>query len=371
MSDPGASTALVIHVQGSHYEMGLQHANQVRHLLPAIQRAIDLRFEQIARDQPDQAFRELVARASQVLDVSDRATLDMIRGLADGLGFPYEMLLEYNLVTFLRDVLVIRKLSGHSSPEGCSTWAATGAATADGQPILAKNRDFYAEHLPLQIIVRAEPDLGHRHTYVTSAGSPGVFVAGINDTGLALVDTHVSSLDIGAGLPTYALSMHILESHKTVRSAIEYLESMPRLGRNNLVLVDASGEMVVAELGHRRLAVRDAVDDMLVNTNHFACAKLQASFIDTNPPGLRGNSQQRFELLSHELARAHETIDIDFARRLMATHAGPVASICRHPSPDEETSTIATMLFQPAQRRLHFCHGSSCTGEYQILDYPQ
>ena len=43
----------VIHIHGNHYQMGLQHAQQVTHLLPAIQTAIGVRYAQLELDQPD------------------------------------------------------------------------------------------------------------------------------------------------------------------------------------------------------------------------------------------------------------------------------------------------------------------------------
>ncbi len=46
--------------------------------------------------------------------------------------------------------------------------------------------------------------------------------------------------------------MHLLQNHDTVLSALDYLRSVPRLGRNNLVLTDLQGDMVVFEIGHRR-----------------------------------------------------------------------------------------------------------------------
>ena len=43
---------------------------------------------------------------------------------------------------------------------------------------------------------------GYRHVYSGSAGCPGVFCAGINEVGLAVGDSHVSSTDLGPGCLT-------------------------------------------------------------------------------------------------------------------------------------------------------------------------
>jgi isopenicillin-N N-acyltransferase-like protein len=367
MSDDQILAPRIITVRGTHYQMGFQHAQQVKALLPAIHTAIDARFTQLADDQPDDAFEAVVNETVLILETHDPATLALIRGLADGLGVEYERLLRYNLVTFLRDILTTRKTS--SADEGCSTWTATGAATVDGQAILAKNRDFSLLHLPLQTAVRAEPEQGYRCTYITSAGSPGVFVAGFNEAGLALVDTHVSSSDVGPGLPTFALSMHVLEDHDTVRSALDYLKSTPRLGRNNVLLADARGDIALFEIGNRNFAVREAESDVLVNTNHFTCAEMTACYVDTDPAAVRGSSLKRYDFLAQQLAQAHGKIDLAFAQDIMGHHADRLSSICRHPTADEATSTISASIFLPGQRRMFFCHGFPCSRAYVAFDY--
>jgi hypothetical protein len=115
-----------------------------------------------------------------LLHTFDPATIELVRGLAAGLEYPFDHLLRYNLVVFLRDALTTRRPAAGPASEGCTSWAATGPATVNGQPILVKNRDYRLEHLPLQVVVRAEPAQGYRYTYITSAASPGVFVAGFN-----------------------------------------------------------------------------------------------------------------------------------------------------------------------------------------------
>lgn len=371
MSKDNLSAAQVIHIQGDHYRMGRQHGRQVRPLRPEIIKAIEARFVQIEQDGSDEAFEILVQETRRVLETVDPATVNIIRGLADGLGLEFDRLLRYNLVAFLRDKLITSRYQADNEQvvEGCTTWAATGSATIDGQPILAKNRDYRLEHLPLQMVVRAKPTTGYRYTYVTSAGSPGVFVAGMNETGLSIVDTHVSSTDVGPGLPTYALSMHILEEHRTVRSALAYLQSTPRLGRNNLLLADATGDIALFEMGYRHSAVLEAEADILVNTNHYRSRVMKPYFVDTNPQLRRGNSFQRHQLVKDKLIASRGEIELTLAKQLMATHTNSLASICCHPSPGSNASTISAILFLPMQCQMLFCHGQPCQGSYRTFDY--
>jgi isopenicillin-N N-acyltransferase-like protein len=340
--------------------MGYQHGRQVRPLRSRVLSAIEARFSQLEQDGADSAFEQLVTDTHDMLNAVDSATVDLIRGLATGLDLPFDHLLRYTLVAFLRDALTTRRAA-----EGCTTWAASGPATADGRPILVKNRDYRLEHLPLQLVVRAEPAQGYRYTYVTSAGSPGVFVAGFNEAGLALADTHVPSPDVGPGLPTYALSMHILEEQATVRSALAYLQATPRLGRNNLLLADAGGDIALFEIGHRHSAVVEAEAGILVNTNHYLSPAMQPYFVETDPEP--GHTTRRYDWVKASLQHAYGHIDVPLAQQLMAHHGDSSTAICRHPRPGSDASTISTAIFLPAEGQMFFCHGQPCCGSYQAL----
>jgi isopenicillin-N N-acyltransferase-like protein len=348
-------------LHGDPYTMGWQHGQQVRDLRPQIAEAIAIRFAQVEQDDLDARFHTLLAETRTVIEWIGRPLLDMIRGQAEALEFDFETLLRYDLVSYVRDDLLVRRTLGS---EGCTTWAASGTCTADRQPILVKNRDYRPEHLPLQVVVRATPEHGYRYVYISSAGSPAVFSAGINQAGLAVADTHVYSSDLGPGLPDYVLMMHILENHDRVSSALDYLRSVPRLGRNNIILADEQGHLAVFESGNHRYGLFQAHCGALVNTNHFASAEMQEFSADVDPPEARGRTFRRYGSVSAALHEAWGGVDVPFAQQLMASHDGPLSSLCCHPEADTHVTTISASIFLPAQRKLLFCHGLPCQGHY-------
>jgi isopenicillin-N N-acyltransferase like protein len=348
-------------LQGDAYTMGQQHGQQVRHLRHHIVEAVGARFRQLDKDGPDLRFEALVQNTRALLQEIDAPLLAMMRGQAQALAFEFEVLLRYNLIAFLRDDLLVRR---SQAAEGCTTWAASGSATGGGEPMLAKNRDYRADHLPLQTVVRAMPDTGYPYLYVSSAGSPGVFSAGINQAGLTVADTHVYSTDLGPGLPSYSLMMHILEGHDRVSSALDYLRAAPRLGRNNLILADATGHLAVLEGGHSHYGLFESHDGALVNTNHFCSEEMRGYYAAVDPPQARGRSAGRYEMVSRALAGAHGQIDVALAQNLAATHDGPLGSICCHPQADSKSTTISASIFLPWQRQMLFCHGLPCQGHF-------
>jgi isopenicillin-N N-acyltransferase-like protein len=351
----------ILRLQGGPFAMGWQHGRQVRGLRPQIAEAIAIRLGQVEQDELDDHFEALVRETREVIEQIDGPLLAMIRGQAEALDLEFETLLRYDLVSYLRDDLLVRRTL---SSEGCTTWAASGSSTSDRQPILVKNRDYRPEHLPLQVVVRATPEQGYRYLYISSAGSPGVFSAGINQAGLAVADTHVYSCDLGPGLPDYALMMHLLESHDRVSSALDYLRSVPRLGRNNLILADEQGHLAVFESGNHRYGLFEAHGGALVNTNHFASAEMQEFSVNVDPPEARGRTYRRFGVVSAALRETWGRVDAPFARQLMASHDGPLSSLCCHPEAATHVTTISASIFLPVQRKLLFCHGLPCQGCY-------
>jgi predicted choloylglycine hydrolase len=353
-------------LRGDHYTMGRQHGVQVRMLRPLIDNAIKARFDDIAKHGCDERFESLVRETRDALMTHCPTVVEFIRGQAEALAYDFENLLRCDLVSYLCDELLTR---GTASSDGCTSWAATGSATVDGLPVMAKNRDYHLEHLPLQTVSRVEPVAGYRYVCAGSAGSPDVYCGGINEAGLAVADTHVVSAEIGPGLPDYALMMHLLENHDAVSSAVDYLRSVPRLGRNNLILADAQGEVAVFESGHRGYGLFSTRDGALVSTNHRISPPLRHQFVDLSPPVAKGNSFRRHDKVSEALRAAHGYIHLDvaFARMLMAAHDGPLASVCRHPIEGCDSATIAACVFLPADRTLLFCHGLPCQGTYETF----
>lgn len=341
--------------------MGQQHGRQVRGLRPRIAQAMAALFSEIEQLGPDGRFQALLWETREYLEANNSPLLAMTRGQAEALELEFDALLRYNLAAYLRDDLVMRRVL---TSEGCTTWAATGSATADGLPILAKNRDYRLAHLPLQVVVRAMPEIGYPYLYVSSAGSPGVLSAGINQAGLAVADTHVYSADLGPGLPGYGLMMHILENHDRVTSALDYLCTVRRLGRNNFILADAEGHLAVFESGSQRHGLFETRDGTLVNTQHFVTAEMRDFFVEVDPPEARGRSFRRHETVTQELQVFFGHIDLPLAQRLAASHNGPLASICCHPEADRELTTISASIFFPYQRLMLFCHGLPCQGRY-------
>ena len=75
-----------------------------------------------------------------------------------------------------------------------------GLQVRELRPLIAKaiKARFDQKHLPLQIVIHATPESGYRYVYSGSAGSPGVFCAGINQYDSFSVKGHHPAGPIGS-----------------------------------------------------------------------------------------------------------------------------------------------------------------------------
>jgi predicted choloylglycine hydrolase len=351
-----------IDLAGDHFLMGQQHGYQVRSLKPLILAAIEERLTTLSEMQDD--IQPIIEEISAIWEMEARPTMDMLRGIADTLSLDWEMYYRYTIAPYILDR--IRYTNHHS--QGCTTWAAAGPITRGGFPILAKNRDYRSDHQQLQCLVHAHPNQGYRYSYLTSAGSPGVFSSGMNEAGLVAADTHVSSLDVGPGLPRYATMMEILERHDKVNSALDYLQENQHTGNGTITLLDAEGDMAVYETGNTISGSIRSEEGFVVSTNHFVSPQLSTLWKDKAEEKFRGNSLGRNSKVYKKLQRAKGDVDVPWAKSLMMSHGIPGEAICRHLGDAESNSTtISSILFLPGEKLLFLSNGSPCTTDFHTI----
>ena len=354
----------VSNLSGNPRSIGQQHGEQVADLRPQILSAIRIRLAELNQAGTNESLG--VKEVARVWEKYAASTLEMLLGMAEALDLNWEEFFTYTIASFL---------SGSKKQalqdNGCTTWAANQKITCSGAPLLVKNRDHDPGHQPLQCLARVQPEQGYPYLYLTSAGSPGVYSSGINDQGLAVADTYVPSKDIGPGIARYSLMMDLLEKFSSVQDATDYLYTLPHFGDGSVILADARGELAVFEIAHSKQAVRKSSEGFLVSTNHFSAQELCTRWIDSDTPGLQGNSLERRRRVENALRSAGRPIDIAWCQTMMAQHGNALNAICRHSEIDANTVTISSIIFLTEQKGLFVANGLPCQQPfewYQIND---
>jgi hypothetical protein len=143
----------------------------------------------------------------------------------------------------------------------CTIGVAAGRATADGRPLLWKNRDQPAEP---HNEVHYSTSLMYRHISIITAGQPWKSWMGVNEKGFAIGNSTSYDLPAGPdGLTNGELMRVALQTCATVAEFQSLLDSTNVKGRQtqaNFAVIDTTGAAAMFETGGRAYWKYDAND---------------------------------------------------------------------------------------------------------------
>jgi hypothetical protein len=264
---------------------------------------------------------------------------------------------------------------------GCSAIALTGAGSATGEPMIARNFDYLPMIQPFYLMRDTRPAGGMRSLDFTCAPLAGA-VDGMNEAGLCITCNYAYAIDT----PTHAgtVSMAIsdaLANCKSVDEAAARIAARPRWGGGLLMLADPSGDVASLELSNGRSALRrpGPGEQVVFHTNRFQAPEMRevelprsAAFTCDAPRPLRGkvvhdSAERRFERFAALTSRAG-AITSDEITSFMADHGADGhpsnESICMH---SQYWTTTATLQFFPRSRRVRVAFDSACSARFTDL----
>ncbi|MBL1436349.1 MAG: hypothetical protein COB08_009145 [Rhodobacteraceae bacterium] len=288
------------------------------------------------------------------------AHLDEVCGLAKGYDVSPRDLFAYLHLGAMED--------GDPEKDGCSV--AVISDTKNG-PLLAKNRDFGAEHQKLQRVVRHQDPLDKDLwcMFITSLGSPGAYSSGINSHGLAVADTAVGCSKLGVGWLRYFLMTEILWKAASVDEALDLISSVPHVGGGALVLVDKSGKIASVELGNEAIHIERADTGVLTHTNHYFSESLIPFQCKESEEAYFASSVGRLGAMNHFFAQNQSPLAVADVADLMSSHGSRWQSLCCH-GDIGDGYTISSAIFSPANAGLQFCAEKPCSGNWAVYNAP-
>jgi hypothetical protein len=146
----------LLEVTGSAYELGYQHGAQAA---PLIERYLRL-TERLTGKPRDVLCRNAMTLLPYMTALSP-AFVEEVRGLAAGADIAFE-----------EAVLCQARAEAGRVPEGgCTAFAVTGSATANGQTLAGQNQDLEAEYADVALLLKVKPTDGRpRALMFTFAG---------------------------------------------------------------------------------------------------------------------------------------------------------------------------------------------------------
>jgi isopenicillin-N N-acyltransferase-like protein len=355
----------VLHLTGEPYAIGHGHGRGAKDL---VERNL-LLYTRRYRDEVGLGQGEVLRRAEVWLDqvkALDPAYAAMIRGVADGSGFPLLSIAALNA----RYELFYGAFASTGLATACTAFALLPERAEGGRLLLGENWDWFPEVAGLWLRVEWD-DL--TVLAFTEAGIPGGKI-GLNSAGIGLVVngllSHLDRWD-GDGVPFHVRTWRALCS-ATLGDALAAVERGGSPSSANFLVGDAaSGRAVSLERAPSGTARVDPTAGILVHANHF----LAGERLGVREPLAeeRRSTHLRHERLAELLTQAGEQgpLSLRTVQDALRDHRGRPDSVCRHESPlfprDLNYRTCLSVVMDLPARRAHHAAGPPCQHPYHAL----
>lgn len=351
--------APIVHVKGSHREMGRQIGEQFRNL---IQHSIDNARSIVASDyenlQLDWDGAQIQARKYMPF-AQERYPqyVDELVGMAEGANVNYSELTVVNgLEGVTSDSLHLTK---------CTSLAVNQLYTADGHVLAAHNEDWLPDDEPDIYVVHAKPDDEPEFIAMTYGGLlPNV---GFNSEGLAQCCDSVYPSDSRIGIPRVIVSRAVLGA-RTIGQAIRHTLVPLRAAGYNHLIAHESGEMYNVEVSARHFDLLYGEEGCLAHTNNYLSQRMES--IEAEPDELV-HTRVRYFRAMHLLKENHKHT-FKTLEAILQDHVNYPDSICNHSIfdeiPSDREKTIVSIVMDLTARKMLLAWGSPCTNSYHNYD---
>ena len=371
---------------GSHYELGFQQGQAVRKLIhEGLESIPDLETIKLMKPRlfPTSLFLALAKRKAGKLLSDDIFELypkqaQRLKGIADGSK------IDMNTAFFLQSMeFLIGKPS--FAIQACTSLGFCPQRTSSREPVVAKNFDYLNSLAPYNLTCRSEPREGYKTLGCTMASMPGM-LDGMNEHGLTVTYNLAFSTDEPRCYAPLSMALQeMLETCRNTEEAIKFITQAKQGGHDALLMIaDADGNIKTVEITSIHSAVREPIEDQVINTNHFQTNEMQqheiphdAVYSGKAPREMLGlriheSSEQRLERVQVLLKRKVK-INEDELTSILQDHGKDnepsMLTICRH---DElYASTLRSMIFYPQKRTIKVLYGNPCQNKYEEFRFPQ
>ncbi len=332
----------LIEVSGTSYEMGYQHGEQAAQLI----RRYILWIEKLTQETAEALSQNTIALLPTIEALSP-SFVQEVRGLADGAGISFEEAL----------LCQVRTEAAHNIDGGCTAFALTGSATANGQTLAGQNQDLESEYAEVAILLRVKPNDGRPEALMlTFAGQLGY--AGMNQFGLAHFNASLYDYQWQLGVPRQPLKRVMLEK-QTVAECVDLLARHRTCSAANMVLCDGQGHIADIEIRPEETALfHDEHPDYCLHTNHYLTNQFAGYETDS-----LADSRPRLDRMRALVQENWGRITVETMKSILADHQGDPGGICRHGAAGWHS--ISGYIAEPSKGLLHVRRGHGCLGAWQ------
>lgn len=343
---------------GSRHAIGLQLGEAMRDLVPlGIQQILEGEIPRNNREWIQKATpgarlwsrSEIIASAQRYIPMFKEycpLLLEELHGIAEGAKLPFEEVL----------LLQTRSEAIFGLLTGCTAFALSRSATADGHTLAGQNWDYRIEP-DFMVVLHLIPDDCPAQIMLTFPGLTSY--VGLNAAGVCSFANAMPRLPYRVGMPLYAFWWRVFQ--QTSLDGVRKLCAQTTLAQaENQAFCDGSGEIGDCELTPEGPYWMDTSEGFVVHSNHFVNPAFAGR---PEYPPLLADSVPRYARLHGLVKSAYGRLTVPMMQGFLSDHEGYPRSLCRHePLPDR--STAASLIAEPERGVLHICAGNPCVGEY-------
>lgn len=318
-----------LYVAGDPYQMGLNTGSLTQELFEKQEHAFLSKVDELVPSKFKQyALRKVLAwyNRKMYLHIPEEYKAEIL-GLSKYAGDDYNYVADdYLRILYFHSAHDI----GHALQDlmlvGCSSFAAWGDKTEDGQLIIGRNFDFYAgdDFAKDKIIAFVKPTKGYNFMSVTWAGMIGV-VSGMNDQGLTVtINAGKSDIPWVAKTPISILTREILQYASNIEEAIEIAKKRQVFVSESILVGSAKdNKAITIEVSPSNFGVYDVENsNQLICSNHFQSDPYADDEKNTKHKA-ESHSQYRYERMEellNETQKLTPKIAVDILRNKEGLH---------------------------------------------------
>jgi len=330
----------VIHVKGSHYEVGRQIGTQLKNNL----------IQEVAEMKKNKDWERIKTEAGLFLQYSKKYVPEYVmevKGAADAAGLELEDLFPSVCEEIGSD--------GYEFTKGCSDLIASNDVTEDGSVLAAHNNDTSVSTQDDVTVIHYQVD-GEPEIVAVGYGGLGISV-GFNSAGISLTGNQVNSNDMRVGVPRLLLVRKILAAQR-IGEAIDAAILKQRASNYNQVITDSNGEIYSIEGSATDYAPLYSTDGYLVHTNHFVAPWMRKFEFDLNAITC---SIVRYNRGIRLLKNNQHKLNAEKMKEFLSDHVNVPDSICRH---GEKVKTTFSVIINLNTLTMLLAKGNPCEVKY-------
>lgn len=265
-----------LYVEGNPYQLGLNAGLLTQELFKTQEHAFLSKVDELVPSKFRQyVLRKLLAfyNRKMYLHVPEDYKAE-IYGLSKYASDRYKHIADnYLRVLYLHGAHDIGHAFQDLALVGCSSFAAWGDKTEDGELLIGRNFDFYAgdDFAKNKIIAFVNPTEGYKFMSVTWAGMIGV-VSGMNEHGLTVtINAGKSEIPLVAKTPISILTREILQYASNIDEAIAIAKKRQVFVSESIFVGSAKDKKAITiEVSPTKFGVYEVDNtNQLICTNHF------------------------------------------------------------------------------------------------------